>query len=170
MRWKEKNASAVRALNGIEDDFLLSLFFNMLILKLNMRGNTACTMPPPPKKEPPPNIEHVLISFGRNTFRVGLGFWKLNKHKNNNKKVKYTACCSERSCQNHASSASITFCRLLMLSKRKQRVWTRKAFLCFSVHKSFSPNTTGEINVFSVPFCYIIGSVRVDIAVVFFPW
>ena len=41
--------------------------------------------PPPPKKEPPPNIEHVLLSFGRNTFRVELGFGKLNKHKNKKK-------------------------------------------------------------------------------------
>ena len=63
--------------------FFFSLFFNVLILKLNMLGNSLCTMPPSPKtkKEPPPNIEHVLLSFGRNTFRVGLGFWKLNKHK-----------------------------------------------------------------------------------------
>ena len=129
--------------------------------------------PPPQKKEPPPNIEHVLLSFGRNTFRVGLGFWKLNKHKKIIiiiKKGKYTACCSERSCQNHASSASITFCRLLMLSKRKQRVWTRKAFLCFSLHKSFGPNTTGGNLCIFGPICYIIGSVHLDIAVVFFPW
>ena len=58
--------------------------------------------PPPPSKRK--NHHQILnMYFSLFTFRVELGFGKLNKHKNEKKERKgggeYTACCSERSCK-----------------------------------------------------------------------
>ena len=83
---------------------------------------------PPPLPSKRKNHHQILnMYFSLFTFRVELGFGKLNKHKNEKKKKERGEGSTQPAAvkgavKNHASSASITFCRLLMLSKRKQRV------------------------------------------------
>ena len=92
MRWKEKNASVVRALNGIEDDFLLSLVFNLLILKLNMRGNSVCTMPPPPKRKNHHQILNMCFSLLAEIHSEYSLVLELNKHKNKKRGKVHSIC------------------------------------------------------------------------------